>query len=64
MEQQQNILGGLSQQNSKYGLRSNNTILLTSLATITLPTLGDRAFTAAAPRLWNSLPIDMSGAQS
>ena len=64
MEQQQNILGGLSQQNSKYGLRSNNTILLKSLATITLPTLGDRAFAAAAPRLWNSLPIDMRGAQS
>ena len=51
-------------QNSKYGLRSNNTILLTPLAIITLPTLGDCAFAAAAPRLWNSLPIDMRGAQS
>ena len=64
MKQQQNILGGLSQTELQYGLRSNNTILLTPLAIITLPTLGDRAFAAAAPRLWNSLPIDMRGAQS
>ena len=25
----------------------------------TLPTLGDRAFVAAAPKLWNDLPLDL-----
>ena len=43
----------------------NKTNLLTPLAIRNLPTLGDRAFTAAAARLWNSLPSrDKRGAES
>ena len=51
-------------QNSKYGLWSNNTILLTPLAIRTLPTHGDRAFAVAIPRLWNSLPVEIREEQS
>ena len=42
----------------------NKTNLLTPLAIRTLPTLGDRAFTATAARLWNSLPIEFREEQS
>ena len=42
--------------NSSYGLRSNK-MLLSTLNFRTLPTLGDRAFTAAAPKLWNAIPL-------
>ena len=38
-----------------YGLRSNSQVLLVTPSTKT-KTLGDRAFTAAAPSLWNKLP--------
>ena len=41
--------------NSHYGLRSNNQLLLSPPKVKTLATLGDRAFVAAAPKLWNSL---------
>ena len=43
--------------NSNYSLRSNNIMfLLSSPKCKTLSTLGDRAFAAAAPCLWNTLP--------
>ena len=41
--------------NSHYGLISNNQLLLSPPKVKTLATLGDRAFEAAAPKLWNSL---------
>ena len=41
---------------STYGLRSNSELLLVSPSTKTKKTLCDRAFTAAAPSLWNKLP--------
>ena len=41
---------------STYGLRSNSELLLVLPSTKTKKTLGDRAFTAAAPSLWNKLP--------
>ena len=40
---------------STYGLRSNSELLLVPPSTKTKKTLGDRAFTAAAPSLWNKL---------
>ena len=42
----------------------NKTNLLTPLAIRTLPTLGNRAFTATAARLWNSFPIEFRKEQS
>ena len=45
--------------NSSYGLRSNDNYTLKPLAVKTLPTLGDRAFATAAPRLWNGLPLEL-----
>ena len=49
---------------SRAGLRSSNSTNLTQLRT--KRSWGDRAFTAAAPRLWNSLPhsIKMSANQN
>ena len=44
---------------SGYGLRSNNTYLLKPYDKKTLPTLGDRAFVGASPRMWNSLPLQL-----
>ena len=41
---------------SLYGLRSNCQVLLVPPSTKTKKTLGNRAFTAAAPSLWNKLP--------
>ena len=41
---------------SLYSLRSNSQVLLVPPFTKTNKTLGDRAFTAAAPSLWNKLP--------
>ena len=41
---------------SSYSLRSNNELLLAHPRVRTKTTLGDRAFSAAAPKLWNSLP--------
>ena len=45
------------QMNSKYGLRSNNQLLLSRPNFKTLATIGDRAFIAASPKLWNTLPL-------
>ena len=41
---------------SRYSLRSNESLLLELPSTKTRPTLGDRAFQSAAPYLWNALP--------
>ena len=50
---------------STYSLRSNIGILLQPPNTVTKKTLGDRAFSAAAPSLWNNLPCGLlSGATS
>ena len=45
--------------NSSYSPRSNNKYLLSNPNFRTLPTLGARAFVAAAPKLWNNLPLDL-----
>ena len=45
--------------NSSYSLRSNNKYLLSNPNFRTLPTLGDWAFVAAAPKLWNNLLLDL-----
>ena len=45
---------------SKYLLRRNNEILLKPYNGKTKKTLGDRAFAVAAPRLFNSLPPELS----
>ena len=45
--------------NFSYSLRSNDKYLLSNPDFRTLPTLGDRAFVAAAPKLWNDLPLDL-----
>ena len=42
--------------NSSCSFGSNNKYLLSNPDFRTLPTLGDRAFVAAAIKLWNSLP--------
>ena len=43
---------------SRYDLRRNNKgILLSTPKRFTKVTMGDRSFMAAAPRLWNSLPV-------
>ncbi len=45
---------------SNYSLRSNYVKLLLSPPVVkTLSTLGDRAFLAAAPKLWNQLPSEI-----
>ena len=41
--------------NSKYGLRSKDTLLPQLPSVRTSPTLGNWAFSTAAPKLWNSL---------
>jgi len=50
--------------NSRYRLSSNNGILLSHLNFKTLTTLGDPAFIASAPKLWNDLPSDIRMAKS
>ena len=42
---------------SRYSLRSNESLLLELPSTKTRPTLGDHAFQSAAPYLWNALPL-------
>jgi len=44
---------------SNYSLRSNGELLLSPPVVKTLSTLGDRAFAAAAPKLWNQLPSEL-----
>ena len=43
----------------RYSLRSSERTLLKQTQFKTLKTLGDRSFSAAAPRLWNELPFVM-----
>ena len=44
---------------SSYNLRSNSSILLEPPRGKMLTTLGERAFQAAAPHLWNELPLEL-----
>ena len=44
---------------SNYNLRSNDELFLSPPVVKTLSTLGDRAFAAAAPKLWNQLPSEL-----
>ncbi|PIK40848.1 hypothetical protein BSL78_22278 [Apostichopus japonicus] len=46
------------QVNTRYTLRSSNTLTLT-LPRTKLKTYGDRAFPSAGPKLWNGLPISV-----
>jgi hypothetical protein len=43
----------------RYPLRSNKELLLKPPLCKTYTTLGDRAFTASAPKLWNTLPVEI-----
>ena len=47
--------------NSRYRPLSNEGILMSHL---NFKTLGDRAFVAAAPKLWNDLPLEIRMAKS
>ena len=49
---------------SRYNLRSRNATLLVPAKARCLPTLGDRAFQSAAPKLWNSLPAEIRNIQT
>ena len=49
---------------SRYNRRSRNAALLVPANARCLPTLGDRAFQSAAPKLWNSLPAEIRNIQS
>ena len=44
---------------SKYGLRSNDSLLLGHPSFKSYKTLGDRSFAMAAPSLWNDLPAHL-----
>ena len=46
--------------NSSYNLRSTGKLLLDHPKGKMLPTLGARSFSAAAPKLWNELPVELS----
>ena len=50
--------------NTKKRLRSNDGILLSHPNFKTLTTLGNRAFVASAPKLWNDLPLEIRMAKS
>ena len=41
---------------SRYNLRSTDEVVLVDLSVRTKKTLGDRAFSTAAPKVWNNLP--------
>ena len=52
----------ISRKKSKgYSLRSSKKVMLEVPKGKRLPTLGDRAFCYAAPKLWNNLPGEISG---
>ena len=59
-----NNLVKIKRLHSKYGLRSNDGILLSHPNFKTFTTLGDRAFVASVPKLWNDLPSDIRMAKS
>jgi hypothetical protein len=46
-------------QPNKYNLRSHNSIVLVPPKGKFLATLGDRSFSAAAPKLWNNLSAEI-----
>ena len=50
--------------NSFYSLRYNGKMLLDHLKGKMLTTLGGRSFSAAAPKLWNGLPVELCQATS
>ena len=50
--------------NTRYSLRSTKGLLLEHPMCKTYVTLGDRAFKAAAPTLWNELPIHIRNSKS
>ena len=50
--------------NSLYNLRSTGKLLLDHPKGKMLTTLGARSFSAAAPKLWNSLPVELRQATS
>ena len=50
--------------NTRYSLRSTKGLLLEHPKCKTYVTLGDRAFKAAAPTLWNELPIHFRNSKS
>ena len=54
----------LLKHNNKYSLRSSNELLLTYPLRKSYITLGDRSFSMAAPKIWNSLPINVKSATS
>lgn len=43
----------------RYALRSNNQLLLQASMRTKCWTFGDRSFSVAAPKIWNSLPLDI-----
>ena len=49
---------------SRHNVRSRNATLLVSANARCLPTPGDRAFQSAAPKLWNSLPVEIRNIQT
>ena len=49
---------------SRYNLRSRNATLLLPANARCLPTLGDRAFQSAAPKLWSSLLAEIRNIQT
>ena len=50
--------------NSRCNFRSQKATLLVRASAQYKPTLGDRAFQAAAPKLWNHLPEDITNKDS
>ena len=59
-----NNLAKIKRLNSKYRLRSNDGILLSHPNFKPLTTLGDRAFVASTPKLWNDLPLEIRRTKS
>lgn len=51
-------------QHSRYSLRSSSSIVLEFPQGKMLRSFGDRAFSVAAPKLWNALPLDLRNISS
>ena len=56
--------GSAIKSNSLYNLRSTGKLLLDHPKGKMLTTLGARSFSAAAPKLWNGLPVELRQATS
>ena len=54
----------VTKRNSSYNIRSNSGILLQPPRGKMLTTLGERTFQAAAPHLWNELPLQLRTIES